>query len=1410
MEVIAIKNNLEGVFLRLGYAIREAKSLGNTTIILGAGCSLSSTKRDISTWGIMKQCLLEHGVEDDLGNISWEELYQLFINIVWQGKAVKEQERLLKNKLSGLTPTEGHLCLRSLIEHGYIHNVITTNFDMLLEETFKGLSYQKRVGNGKYISIGNKPSFNLLKVHGDLEEGQFRFAPHELMRLPMELQEDIDTKTAGPLIFIGYRGQDIGLMNCLSTKNEYAAYWINISQFDSLDMYTNRNIYKFMEARSSAGNYLYGKEFGDFNGVIKKLNHFLLHPSFNTIIKTKEFNLSKVWENTTIIEMLRIYSRVYELFLDVLDISAKIQKRLDLDSDNSTFSKSYDEHLYSFLYFFDGEKLPSNLLHIPNNELDALILGVSIEILVRTTVNTILPSNFIIELKTGFDNKYKQNIVNDTFWFAVEKIVCSESDIGDTVHFNMPNKLILKTYNAPLQQFNELLHVISFLALLLPADTIDNNRVDEKYKIRQFLSGKYENIKIVNEVICVDLGQINKEDAHILYQFYLSTIPDIRTSNDTNVINGEKYMIFKSKWIQITLKIIEKEEKESNNHIFLWKKIKEQSECSRQYFLKLNSIYDTQKSNHVELQFDRDIIRFVTSNKVAMFAVGVSGCGKTSALQNFIQHLGNNIIPIIVSPKNTDTNKYGISLFLDIDITNDNEDTILGFIDHSLKIRECQLLLIFDGLNEINDVSKNQHMHYRKLIELANKIYVLRFTSIKLLITCREQTYYGYKFATGMSLNPLHFYTNAIDTNKECAYKITKLSNKDMQNLIDTYIAINAKKQMSIINRLFQNSGASITSENITPLFIALAAESLNTFSGIEIVKHKGSIYDLFTNTMMERLAQVDIFLAKKILFLYFDLIIDYRDSNIQITKFKILSRLENEYHNRFEEIYSKLIDINIFIKDYSNFEKIKFQHDKIEEFFCKLYLEEYEYKGLQFFDNVVELSERNIIYKNSLIQYFIGLENDGRLKELKELIINLSLKHMEKMPEILVEVLSNTNNLDYCLKYLVTLNDIDASKKILAIIIWGIDDSLQDYSIAKNSLLPIIDKLYKFPIKSIITNETRAYFLLFKSKINYFSNDYINALKCSESAQKLLKQRKSVLLTKIDIHRAVILMEQGKSIQCINCLEDDFQIYKNNGELKIELELGIELGRALNHSGQTSRTLDIYDFLLEHENEIKDSYILARIYEQKANVLNKIMFHKLQYGFVHISYLSEETLNEIEALFDEALLLYDKSIQLLLEANAIFTYSGVLPEKINMLIAYSISIKPMGIEDCKSMIDELETIFSSISTPFFTDFNIAQAYFYEYCNQIDMAEACINSALDNALKLNIQNKEAKCRCFYSQLSYRQIVMRKGNIKKWYKIGLEQLEKAIDYYEKNTLIKNNIILEDCYQLKQKFLAIKEL
>ena len=204
-----------------------------------------------------------------------------------------------------------------------------------------------------------------------------------------------------------------------------------------------------------------------------------------------------------------------------------------------------------------------------------------------------------------------------------------------------------------------------------------------------------------------------------------------------------------------------------------------------------------------------------------MFIAGSSGCGKTSALQSYIRNKADNIIPIIISPKNNTVSRQGLSLFLNLDITNENEDMVLNHINHFMVMRERLLLLIFDGLNEVSDTVKIQQSHYCKMLELADKIYHNKYTGIKLIITCREQAYYEYKSATTLAINPLCFYANAaILKHEDASYIVSKLSGEDSQSLLDKYISADVLKQLHMSCRsAFWNIGTILSNEKSYSVF---------------------------------------------------------------------------------------------------------------------------------------------------------------------------------------------------------------------------------------------------------------------------------------------------------------------------------------------------------------------------------------------------------------------------------------------------------------------------------------------------------------------------------------------------------------------------------------------------------------
>lgn len=1398
-----MKHDYEKIFFRLVYSLKECS---NTTLILGAGCSLSSSKNDISFRSLMEKSLLEHDIYN-AKEYDWNKLYKEFINIVWEGKGKKEREHLLKKIFVDLTPSTGYMYLRALVEKGYINNIITTNVDMLLEKCFEGLSYRKRVGNNDYILVGNQPTFDLIKVHGDIENGELRFSPDELMKLPDDLQKDIYEKTAGLVIVAGYKGQDHGLMNSLNTSNEYAAYWTDLNELDICDFYTIKPIIKFMSSRNASNNFLHGNEYGDFDNLLKNLHSFIiLTNNSSSIIRSKEHLVGQEWKNTTIVDMLKLYNRLYKLFLELLEISKKEQEKLcgNIIPSNDIY---YNEFLHSYLYFFNKQKLPLSLLQIPNNELDTLILAVSLDIKVKSVYYNLDSDELIDKVRESFRTLDNSPLINNEFWCAVKNVICN--DKVDYMHIvvNMCNKLEIISHESPIGELNELIRVIDFLSLFIPSQKREVKEVSSLHRIKQLLSDKYEKITFNENKLLINLGEMDFEDAELIKKIYFEDLPDIRKPIKKN-FGKKEWTILESKWIELQLisnfeaNLFEPQAGSLSNRYI------EKAALSTHNFLNLAKPFETKANGYINLQIDNDIRNFIKSDLSAMFIIGTSGRGKTIALQHFVhenQENNSNIITLIVTPKNSIIKKFGLELFLDLKITEQNTKTILKFINSSLELSEKKLILIFDGLNEISNIYEIQESHYIEFLDLAKNIYYEKCNKIKLIITCRESVYYRYKASTNLQLNPLYFFYNKELQDNEIhdfAYKISPLSLFEKQKLMQNYgltnkIIFSSNNLYDLYNYIIEN--------DITPLFIAIVGETLKSSSGIRMLKKGENIYNIFTNLMLSRLDHNDVYLTQKIIYIYFELLIKYRKSDIEVTEFKILDNLPFEYHKDFGTMILKMQDVNIFVADSSKYKRIKFAHDQIEEFFFKQYIVEFENSELLFFDKVVELCEKNIIYKRGFLQYFKHLINENKLLRLKELSLSLAIRNFNLVPNILIEAISSTENIRQVLGFLLDENDRENSKKMFSLIILGIENCIFSFSTLNFDLEKLIDDLLTYSHK--INSEANLSNLnYFKSKIFYFKGDYNNSLELIENARLLCPVNDRMLLAIINIHNAIIFMEQGYSKKSVELLEKEFNYFLSIDDFAKVVETGTELGRAKYHCGQTTSVLKLYDSLLNDDREIENLYVISKLYERKANVLNKVMYHMLQYGIHTTDSVSSETLNQVEILFNEAVELYRKSIELLRKINDMFTYSGVIPEFINTYVSYSISVSKKGINDCKNMIIEMDKLFEHLSTPFQVDYYLSKAYYYEYLKDIVTAESSIEKGLLTAKKLCIKNKIAKCNSFYAYFAYRCLQKYPENSQKfdWLNLGIERLNEAILYYNENTIIKDNIVLEDALILKEKY------
>ncbi|MBR3918169.1 MAG: SIR2 family protein [Clostridia bacterium] len=1393
------QNNFDYILLRLLYAFKELKEEKNTTLILGAGCSLNSSDRDISTVGIMKQCLREHNVKG-IDETNWYDLYSNFVNIVWEGKSQKERRKLLQKRLEGVVPSEGHKFLRKLIELGYINNIITTNFDMLIEDVCDGLTYNKKVGENEYIKIGDgSPVFNLIKAHGDLETGNLKFAPAELTSLSQELSDEIYSKTSGLTIFVGYRGQDVGLMNSINkTDKASSVYWIDVKEPSEADPFETQQVYSLLEKRGSRNNILYGSEYGDFNKVMEKIFSLLIPLESSKNNNFHQTETGDIWKNTSIIDMLSLYARLLELFQQALYFSEKAYNKLKINDKEYTDEK-YASYLNSYLYFFKNDKLPSDLINIPNNEVDALVLGISIEIIVRSICSGISTKEYSSKIKEELCKESDVGVLSDeSFWIAVDNIASFDKPTEEAIQLHFNNNLIIQSVDVPLKELNELINVVQLLSLILLPTNYNNE--ENQRSLSEIIYGKQDSIENSDGKLHINLGQLENYNVFLANPMVCS-LPDVK-----KITNDNTHIEINSKWVNFTFEIKEESSsnKEADESIY--------TTCIKRCFTTSKQFIDlgstTQVRAHIKLELDTELRKFFASDRQAMFITGSSGSGKTTAIQNYICNNKNSEQThiIAISPKNTLINSFGISLFLNINVDESNEEHILSAINESFKIRDSKLILVFDGLNELNDSLKIQQKHYVALVDLAEKLYKLNCEHIKLIVTCRQWSYHLYKSNTRTQLNHLYFYSNNksetnLAENQDASYKIGSFKNDDVEKLVRCYLP---DKHQDELLKFIKNQ--SLLYE-ISPLLIAIIGDYLTDEKDVQKIINKQSIYELFSAALFERISMTNEFLAKKILYSYFELKLEYRNTNIDVTKFMLQNKLycesNNDIVNNLDIVLNELADVNILVKDLSRTERIRFKHDKIEECFFKKYIEEYRFQGIELFRKIFSLCRKNLIYQSGLIQYLTDLVHVD-ISEFKDTIISLSLENMDTLPKYVVEALSQSKDLSEDLRYLLHEKDVINSKKFINILILGFDESLLAYSLITYDLKRVIDCLLSFTNNRIITDDIKAYLNYFVSRLYYFTNDYASALNHANIALELINQTNAKLLTKINMHKAVIFMEQGYSRSSIEILSGEYKKYETSKDIENKMRVGIELGRALNHSGQIEGPLLIYDTLLNENLEDHNPYVLARIFEQKGNSLNKIMFTELNHGFTSKELLSRETIIKARDLFFEAVKLYEDSMELLLKENEVFCYGGVVPELINTYVGYSFSVEPYGIDECRELIREVDTLFEKIVTPYKADFYLAKAYFFEYLGEIEKAVACIKIALQSSVELTNRNKEAKCCVFYSQFAYRRLLKLDTNIAStvWRELGLKYISQSINYYQTHTVVENNVNLESCLALKE--------
>lgn len=197
-------------------------------LFLGAGASLNSGCPSMHK--IVMETIDNYGFRDSK-SIDEQELFNEFFNII-KGFEDDERHLLARRLFKDAKPSAGYQYLAQLLKWGYFDIVLTTNYDNLLEDTlnqielFPPKDYAVMiVGKEKDKSILKQieyttPRIKIIKLHGDLITGEFKFTPDEIYKFSPIINECIQKILKKEVVIVGYRVQDTDVIRCLLDSEE--------------------------------------------------------------------------------------------------------------------------------------------------------------------------------------------------------------------------------------------------------------------------------------------------------------------------------------------------------------------------------------------------------------------------------------------------------------------------------------------------------------------------------------------------------------------------------------------------------------------------------------------------------------------------------------------------------------------------------------------------------------------------------------------------------------------------------------------------------------------------------------------------------------------------------------------------------------------------------------------------------------------------------------------------------------------------------------------------------------------------------------------------------------------------------------------------------------------------------------
>lgn len=958
--------NLDACFMRLVQNLRQsAKKKTAVTLIIGAGCSLTSSQKDITTYGIIEFLVRQHSIDGNIPS-SWTELYKSFVNNVWEGQGEHNRIHLLEDFFTGMTPSAGYQALRWLVENGYIDHILTTNFDLMIDTVLEGLSYRLVVGSHEEI-VGTEPepALTLLKAHGDLRFGELRFAPDELAKLPEMLSKEIYALTSGTVLVVGYKGQDIGLLNALNNSGDYNAYWAAPSQPDQLNSYETKPVYTWMGKRNSKNNFLFGDDYGHFDTLLTKLKETLIELSKkDRLQQTSRFN--ELWKRSPLFDYLRLNKRFLAIFEQLhCYLEAEVQNNLWRVTEPYC-AQHYDILLKSILNLMQENTISPQYMCCVGNEVDALVFTLSCSIWILCQGYPWTAQELIQNIREKFEAESHEISIGNEFWEAVLLLSCTSLGhcdkyprIDEPLSFCFDKDENLQTIlmHIDLQGMRYLL--ANILALLLFVPTCGNN---SEFLIAQ--QNKQTLEKYLYDMRCYD-SIIRLQMSRIPLTTYQAIYPMLQQCGFSQTVIGNEFILSRD-IIRVSFPV---EKTLPDQKSSIWEMLEQRArENCAQFFHDFAPEQFVQRQ-HISIFYD-----FLRSPSNGLLIIGDSGSGKTTTLKLWLAELDPS--EYLVYPF-SGRDKKGWEVKNELEDSNNQ----IHYVEIMLEQRDQSLLIVFDAINEMRGTFAEIADLYKELLNFCDKLSREECARIKLVISCRNDFYTQLKKNSGVEPSSRSFYTVDTLAEPQSLFQLPLLNEEEISGFIDLY---RLPKDSVTVEELRQEFGDLIH----LPINLNIICNAYEINDELDHTEVQTNIYDkwfhrLITSAVKDAISEGTLWaiVFRTIHYLFFE------GLGGEVQTHRLSADLSVQYPGVLAA-FEWLVLHKVFLRSEINPNLIQFSHDRLEEYFLSQYILKQYKNQLASIDHILvgESLDRPIV-KHGMCAVLLTLFRVDRLSFITSLI---------------------------------------------------------------------------------------------------------------------------------------------------------------------------------------------------------------------------------------------------------------------------------------------------------------------------------------------------------------------------------------------------------------------------------------